>query len=57
VLVEPQLVIVNESDRDRALRVLQKTEAACLITNSIKAEVTMKPSIKIAELAENEISR
>jgi organic hydroperoxide reductase OsmC/OhrA len=57
VSVEPRLVISNENDRERALRVLQKTEAACLITNSIKAAVIMKPSIKVEALAENEISR
>ena len=57
VLVEPQLVILNENDRERALRVLQKTETACLITNSIKASVIMKPSIRVEALAENEIPR
>lgn len=50
VLVEPYLVIAEEKDRDRALRVLIKTESACLITNSIKAKVTMKPIIDVAAL-------
>lgn len=52
VLVEPYLVIADEKDRDRALRVLVKTESACLITNSIKAKVTMKPIIDVAALTE-----
>ena len=45
VLLEPVLTIADEKDRDRAMRVLIKTESSCLITNSIKAVVTMKPVI------------
>jgi organic hydroperoxide reductase OsmC/OhrA len=41
VNVEPVLVIADENDRERAMRVLLKTESACLITNSIKADVIM----------------
>ena len=52
VTVEPVLVIADENDRERAMRVLLKTEAACLITNSIKAHVIMKPSIKTEAFAE-----
>jgi organic hydroperoxide reductase OsmC/OhrA len=46
VLIEPVLVIINEEDREKAIRVLSKTESACLITNSIKSKVTMKPVVK-----------
>lgn len=38
-------VQVQEADRDKALRVLQKAENACLITNSVKAAVHMTPEI------------
>jgi organic hydroperoxide reductase OsmC/OhrA len=48
VILEPTLVIPHEKDRDRAERVLQKSEAACLITNSVKAKVTMIPKILVA---------
>ena len=47
VILEPTVVIKNENDRERALRVLEKSEAACLITNSIKSKVTMIPTIEI----------
>lgn len=47
VVVEPLLVILNEEDRERAMRVLVKTESACLITNSITARVTMEPTINV----------
>lgn len=48
VVVEPVLSIAEENDYDRAMRVLSKTESACLITNSIKANVTMKPLVMVA---------
>lgn len=48
VMIEPVLTRLNEQDREKALRILSKTEAACLITNSIKSKVTMKPVIEIA---------
>ena len=47
IVLSPVLTIHNESDRDRALRILEKSEAACLISNSIKSTITFKPEIKI----------
>jgi peroxiredoxin-like protein len=52
VQVEPHLVITDETDRERAMRVLQKTESACLITNSIKAHVIMKPFVAVETYSE-----
>ena len=46
ILMEPTLVITKESDKDRAERILQKSEAACLISNSIKSKVTFISNIK-----------
>ncbi|AFK01738.1 OsmC family protein [Emticicia oligotrophica DSM 17448] len=46
VILEPTLVIKNEADKERAERILQKTEAACLISNSIKSKVSMIPTIQ-----------
>ncbi len=45
VLLSPVLVVVNEADSEKALRVLQKAEAACLISNSVKTKVSMQPTI------------
>jgi peroxiredoxin-like protein len=47
VILEPVVTIADEKDRERAERVLQKSEAACLISNSVKSKVTMTPIIKI----------
>jgi len=41
VILEPTLVITKEVDKVSAERILQKSEAACLISNSIKSKVTM----------------
>ena len=49
VILEPKLVIAKENDLPRAERVLQKSEAAYLISNSIKSKVTLTSTIKIAE--------
>jgi uncharacterized OsmC-like protein len=32
---------------DRALRVLEKSEQNCLISNSVKAKVIMKPKVHV----------
>lgn len=46
VLLEPRLKISNEKDRERAERILQKSEAACLISNSVKSKITMLPVVE-----------
>lgn len=47
VFLGPTVTIVRDQDRERALRVLQKSEAACLISNSIKSSVRMMPTILV----------
>jgi len=51
ILLEPALVIAHAADIAKAERVLQKSEAACLISNSIKSKVEMRPQIMVARLA------
>lgn len=46
IILKPTVVIKNEKDFDRAKRVLEKSEAACLISNSINSKVTMEMNIK-----------
>jgi organic hydroperoxide reductase OsmC/OhrA len=50
VVLEPVVVVSEEKDVDRALRVLQKSEANCLISNSIKANVVMKPVVEVEKI-------
>ena len=48
VIVEPTVTIVNESDREKAERVLQKSEQHCLISNSIKSKIMMNTTIVVS---------
>lgn len=45
IILEPTLKIKNEADKEKAERILHKSEAACLISNSIKAKTTLIPHI------------
>lgn len=47
IILEPTVTIADEKDRERAERVLQKSEIACLISNSVKSKIIMIPTIKI----------
>lgn len=47
VVLTPTLIITNEEDKEKALRVLEKSEKACLISNSIKSKVVLNPIIKL----------
>jgi organic hydroperoxide reductase OsmC/OhrA len=47
IILEPTVTIVDAKDRDRAERILQKSEAACLISNSIKSKITMIATIDV----------
>ncbi|HMS64361.1 MAG TPA: OsmC family protein [Ignavibacteria bacterium] len=49
VILEPTVTIVNEKDREKAERILIKSEAACLITNSIKSKITLIPVVEVIE--------
>jgi peroxiredoxin-like protein len=51
VELRPRLVIANEADEAKALRVLEKAEKACLITNSISATVSLQPTVLVAKPA------
>ena len=48
VLLEAHLTIDNIENKEKAERVLEKSERACLISNSIKSTVTLTPIINIA---------
>lgn len=39
------LVIAKEDDKEKALRILDKSEKACLISNSIKSKVTLNSTV------------
>ncbi len=47
VVLKPILVIESESDREKAERILQKSESACLISNSIKSKVSLITDVRV----------
>lgn len=49
VELSPVLTIAPGADKEKALRILEKSEAACLISNSVKATIIFKPTLHIAE--------
>lgn len=49
VVLQPIVIIMNEKDREKALRVLQKSEANCLISNSVKSKIELQPRILVRD--------
>jgi peroxiredoxin-like protein len=50
VILNPTLVITKEEDKEKALRVLDKSEKACLISNSINSKVSLNPIVTVFEI-------
>ena len=51
VTLQPTLILANETDREKGLKVLHKSEAACLISNSVKSAIIFEPEILIEPTA------
>ncbi len=47
----PTLTITSEEAKEKAIKVLEKSEKACLISNSINSKVNLFPNIQIHYLA------
>ena len=56
IMLEPIVTLTDEKDHDRALRILQRTEANCLISNSIKSKVSIKPTVKLLAVVTKDVS-
>lgn len=52
VLLRPTLVINNPEMQDKAKRVLEMSEKACLISNSVKSTIIFDPIILVQEKEE-----
>ena len=57
VILEPTVTLNEEKDKERALRILQRTEMNCLISNSIKSKVRMNPVVKLYESLQEDTLR
>lgn len=51
VILEPRVVIRSESQKERAQKVLQKAEQNCLISNSLKSRIEMRPVVEVELMA------
>jgi peroxiredoxin-like protein len=47
VTIRPVLTIAQDSDRERALRLIEKTEHSCLVARSLRSEMTVEPRILV----------
>jgi peroxiredoxin-like protein len=45
ITLSPELTVKNNDDRDKALKILEKSEKACLISNSIKSKIIFNPGV------------
>jgi organic hydroperoxide reductase OsmC/OhrA len=43
ITLVPSLTIFTEDDREKAMKILTKSEAACLISNSVKSKIIFNP--------------
>ena len=47
ITLSPIVSIVNPEEQERADKILQKAEAACIISNSIKSKIIFKTQVKV----------
>jgi peroxiredoxin-like protein len=45
LVLRPRITVARAEDRDRALRIAEKAEAACLVAASMKTAVTMEAEV------------
>lgn len=50
IIVKPIIVIPEEKHRERCMRIVEKAETNCLISNSVKSKIIVEPEIKIEKI-------
>ncbi len=45
IALKAELTILDEDKKDKAIRIMEKSETACLISRSIKTEVHLEPTV------------
>ena len=53
IVIRPKVVITDEAKKDRTLLLLEKAEKYCLISNSMKTEVTIDPIVEVRSVGES----
>ncbi len=47
IIIHPLLEIAAAADQERATRILEKSERACLISRSLKSEIELQPEVLV----------
>jgi organic hydroperoxide reductase OsmC/OhrA len=47
----PTVTLVNEAHGEKAVRLLHKAEAACLISNSLRSTILLEPIVNVVAVA------
>jgi organic hydroperoxide reductase OsmC/OhrA len=47
VTLKPVVVVEKEEDTEKAMKLLRKSEAACLISNSIRSKIVFEPAVRV----------
>jgi peroxiredoxin-like protein len=47
VVLKPTVTVASEADVELAKKVLEKSEAACLISNSVKSKIILEITVKV----------
>jgi peroxiredoxin-like protein len=48
IRLRPRVTVLREADRERALRLIEKAESACLIARSMTTPVELVPEVRVA---------
>lgn len=49
IILKPELIIPEGTNEERALRIIEKSEQHCLISNSIKTNILLEPKIIVEQ--------
>lgn len=47
IILHPTVVVTNAEAVERAMRIIEKSEAACLISNSLKSKIVLQPKVLV----------
>lgn len=47
IILHPTVVVLNAEAVERAMRIIEKSEAACLISNTLKSKIVLQPKVLV----------
>ncbi len=54
IVLRPRVTVVRDGDRERALRLIEKAETACLVARSMRTEIRLEPHVEVGSATETE---